>query len=659
MLLDRFIASLALLAALYMARRGPAHGINDLLPGGTTATLLYLGVAAAILITVWGLHRRTRAARVIGRLVAYPAAFLLVMIGVGRARTLAQGFPAFPPLAAVSLANRLDELSPLERAEWGTRIAAHRWSDQGSDSATLVIPADWPFPSDVQVARRRTPDGDLEVWAKTGDGTAACLTLGFYVSHGSDSLAERARCERQKQAPVALVFATPLRSAPTNTPVVMGPLTMPPTREAWAQYRRDATHTGSTRSAAADAPGVEWTTQLDGPARASASIVGELVLIGAHETGALAAIDVHSGLVKWTARVPNWIHQDVVSDGQVAVVGFGNVWPSMAGRAPSGVAAYSLDTGASLWTVFDESSVMTSAIVRDSIVVYATAAGTLRKRSLRTGALLDTLQLPGGVIMGPPVARGDTLAAALDENGLCTVRISTFEMLWCRTIPGLRMVGHASPTIVDGLLLVSGPGKLRAASPSYFATLPFKQQLSLLWNAFGPEDGYVGQQVRAFDLQDGTPRWSTPFFPPDEVGVEGHSAGTAVIAGNLGLIVLPFSDVLVAFEVETGAIRWTAEAHHGRGVPLVIDGDVFIAGRDGVIETRDLETGALHCTISRPVGFDRVGPARADSTLVFATLRGAIIAEPLSHFTQCLPGEVRHSAAAVGVSTHAGSGQGH
>ncbi len=635
MLFDRLVALIAVIAALYMGGRGPTRGINDLLPGGRTATLLYLGMAAVVVVTLWQRNRPARGTRVIRRLLCYPLALLLLMIGVNRARTIARAVPTFPPRAAESLATRLDELTPVERAEWGSRVAAHRWADTRSDSLALVIPAAWPFPSDVQVARRRTADGHLEIWARAGDGSAACLTLGLYLTYGSDSLALRTRCETMHEAPSTLVFAPPVRrdlaaadpTTPQPTLATMG--------DPWEQYRFDAVHTGSTRATGTGTPAVEWRAQVDGPVRASASIVGDLVLIGAHETGALAAFDLTTGIARWSARVPNWVHQDVVSDGRIAVVSFGNVWPSFAGRAPSGVAAYALDSGASLWTVFDESSVMTSGVVRDSVVVYATAAGILKKRSLRTGALIASLQLPGGVIMGPPVATGDTLAAALDRNGLCTVRISTFEMLWCRTIPGLRMVGHSSPTIAGDLVLVSAPGTLRAASLGEFAALPPKRQLELLMGIFGPEERYVGQQVRAFDLGTGAQRWSTPLYPGDADGLQGHSSGTPVIAGRLGVVLLPFADLLVAFEVKSGAVKWTAGGHRARGAPLVVDGTVLVAGRDGVIETRDLQTGALVCAVRHPIGFDRAGPARAGNTLVFAALDGTVLARSLPPFLEC------------------------
>lgn len=641
MMVDRFIALIALLAAGYLAWRAPVHSINDLLPGGRTGTAIYLTSAVIIALGLWQLHRRNRVLRWIGRCTAYLAAFLLLMVAYGRARSLAwleegRSIAQWPPLPAASRAEHVDDLTPAERADWGVRVAMHRWADAGSDSVALDIPPSWPFPADVQVARRRTTDGRLEVWTRAGEGTAACLSIPSSASLGADSVAAQKQCEAARIAPPVLTFSTPRRrELPSIT--LPYPVQADGASPEWLQYRGGADHRGTASPSSGGPQSATWSTKIDGPARASASIVGDLVLIGAHGTGDLEAIDRHTGLVRWTARAPNWIHQDAVSDGRVVLVGFGNKWPSFAGRAPSGVAAYALQSGKSLWTAFDNGSVMTSPVIRDSVVLYVTAAGTLQKRSINTGMLIGSIQLPGGVIMAPPVATGDTLAVALDENGLCAVLISTLDTLWCTTLPGSRMLGHASPTIIGGLVLVSGPGILRAASLADLRTHSVSTQLELLWQAFGPEEGFVGQNVRAFDLRDGAPRWSTRLFPRDSGELNGHSSGTAVIDGDVGLIVLPIADSLVAFDWRTGNVRWTAGAHHSRGAPLVVDGEVLVVGRDGVVETRDVRTGALACSVRHALGADRAGPARADSTIIIAALDGTVTAYPLSHFTSCTP----------------------
>ncbi len=56
---------------------------------------------------------------------------------------------------------------------------------------------------------------------------------------------------------------------------------------------------------------------------------------------------------------------------------------------------------------------MTSPVVRDSFIVYGTAAGVIKKRSITTGAMLGETRLPGRVIMGPPASAGDTIVFSL------------------------------------------------------------------------------------------------------------------------------------------------------------------------------------------------------------------------------------------------------
>ena len=118
--------------------------------------------------------------------------------------------------------------------------------------------------------------------------------------------------------------------------------------------------------------------------------------------------------------------------------------------------------------------------------------------------------------------------------------------------------------------------------------------------------------------------------------VDGHSAGTAAIANGIGVIILPFADTVVAFRAATGDVLWTSPGHQGRGAPLMVDGRVVIAGRDGVIETRDVNTGALLCTTHRAVGYDRAGPVLADGVLIFADLGGTVEAMPRSAVVHCL-----------------------
>ena len=364
-----------------------------------------------------------------------------------------------------------------------------------------------------------------------------------------------------------------------------------------------------------------------------------------HETGTIEALDLATGHRRWAARLPNWVHQDPVSDGQIVVVGFGDNATSMAGDAPSGVAAYDLQSGRRLWTKFDETSVMTSGVIHDSTVTYASAAGVLRKRSLRTGALLGTRQLPGGVIMGPPASVGDTIALGLDIHGVCAVLISTLEPIWCRTVPGFMKIGHAGPTIDNGAVIVSGIALLRGVSLAEFWRLPFKIQRKAIWTALGPDAELIGQNYLSFDLHSGQRRWASRLFPSTR-DVEGHISGTAVVAHGRAAIVLPVSDSLIAFNPATGTPVWTAGARGARGAPLVVDDRIILAGHDGVIDVRDLTSGALICALHRTIGYDRAGPTLAGNLVIFANLQGMVEAIPKEDVLHCKESSSPATAAA-------------
>jgi hypothetical protein len=63
----------------------------------------------------------------------------------------------------------------------------------------------------------------------------------------------------------------------------------------WLQYRADARKSASVEDGNQSVPLVGWRAQIDGPVRSSASIVGNIVLLGTHHTGAFDARDREGG----------------------------------------------------------------------------------------------------------------------------------------------------------------------------------------------------------------------------------------------------------------------------------------------------------------------------------------------------------------------------
>ncbi len=632
--LERLAAIWLLLLVLFFALRVPAWGKYDPLPTGVIPGVCYLGIAALLLLVL----RRAGRSSLVTRWASHTAILLLMLLFTGMAWTrveLVREVNAapnpWPPRPERIGTTNLDSLSPLQRAAWGARIGGHVALDRGRLVLPLTVPPEWPLPKDVEFAVRERGPQEFELWSRVSDGTAVCQSILLDANIVVDSVARKQRCSDAHRAPSDLYFATPPRIADAWPSV-----SAPETRPAWLQYRADPARTARREDTGGTQPIGGWHTLLDGRIRASVSVAGDLVLVGGHGTGSLTALDRTSGVVRWIARVPNWVHQDPVTDGRIVLVGFGDNDGSFSGWAPSGVAAYDLATGARRWTAFDEGSVMTSPIIHDSVVIYGTGVGQLRQRSLASGALLIDRMLPGTVTMAPPVVVGDTVVFSLDHGMACALLIETLESLWCHEFPDIRKLGHASPTIANGRVFLSGVATVMSPSLAEFRELWHVLQWRLIRSALfpGKYEVYAGQVFLSLDLHDGHQIWRSKIFEHFR-DVDGHTSGTATIEDSIAVIVLPVADTVVAFLPRSGATLWTASGHEARGPPLILDHQVIIAGRDGVIEIRDLVSGVLTCTVRRPIGWDRAGPVVSGGLVIFANLDGEIEAIPTSDLLGC------------------------
>ncbi len=628
-LLDLGVAVLGLAIALFLALRRPSPWAIEYANGRIEQSLLY-GTLLAILFVLLLLARRPGRLAILGRITAY----LLLVLGVLAAWSRAiyvSGYANFPPDPGASMSGQFGDLTPKLRARWGAIVAAHRIgttlpfdaamklrTDVSAPSA-ISIPTTWLFPPDVQIATERGTADTLWIWARTSDGTVDCV-----------SLPERRKaplCDAPRAAAPAMVYAFPSRVqelTPTDArDEVGGP---------WPQYRGDAAKNASAGRAPV---GTAWRFESGTQYRSTASAVGPYVLIGSHGTGDILALDVMTGQPFWRSRAANWVHQDITSDGRIAIVGFGDNFPSTWGRAPSGVSAYALKTGKLLWTHFDEASVMTSPLIYGETIVYGTNAGIVRQRSLATGDVIASARIPwGGVTMAPPAMIGDTAIFTVDIAWACAMQLPSLKTLWCQHIKGAQLAGHSAAAVGNGLVIGSNPVGLNAITFSDWFRLPFIRLLRVLWSQVWVPGLLAGQQMYALDLHTGVIRWRSRIF--SEVrDVTGHGSGTPTLTDSIGVVVLPSADTLVSFRIADGSVRWTAGAHQSRGPVTIVDNKVVLSGGDGITEVRDLQTGTVTCTMRRAVGYDRSGPTRVGDMFIFADLKGLIESVPVDALLTC------------------------
>lgn len=530
-------------------------------------------------------------------------------------------------------------MAPDERSEWALRVMLHRFSGGGVSVDSLVsVPREWRFPEGVEIAIAKSNARGTRVWARADAGVRVCLDdLDETVARREPEEAQP-RCREMSADEERMSFFTPRRSS-WAVPVIKRTIHV----SGWPQYRGDAGKSGGVPGAIAD---VSWSAKLEAGARASGAIVGDAVLVGTHGAGSLEAFAIATGKNRWRVRLPNWVHQDPISDGSTVVVGFGDKDRALSGRAPAGVAAYDLASGRLLWTAFERFSVMTSPVIEGHDVAYVTSSGVLRKRRLSDGALQGTLDFGagrGGATMSPPAVRHDTMVTALEYSGTCVVDITVVRALWCTNDSDMR--GSSGPTILGDTLILSVMLERSRVTfsrwISMFGLLPMRSQMQWLRGKILGErlDGWVGQGVRALDLRTGATLWSHDFV--GGYSPWGHTSGTATANDRTIVITLPLAGKIVAIDRKAGAVAWTAASGFARGPGLIHDGRLYHSERDGRLRVFGLTDGAVLCSIQVPRHFDRGGPARAGNIFFFASTEGDLTALPQRLFDDCAADSVR------------------
>jgi outer membrane protein assembly factor BamB len=526
-------------------------------------------------------------------------------------------------------------LPPDFQLQWALRVAAQAISAHGSVDSVVDIPAEWPLPPNTRLVVSGRDDAIVLTALDSGE-TRACRFMIFLRYSQAEPLPDRhdpIRCDRASASTQSdarsLAVRRVARFAAGNNSRAATAL-----RDDWPEYRRAADRDGTELfSDGRLIP--KWRAIVDGEVRATPSVTEGKVLIGTHGAGALHAFDLRTGRLLWMRYVPNWIHQDAVSDGRTVLVGFADTENSQYGWTPAGVSAFSLETGALLWSAFEGNAVMTSPVIWRERAVYITSAGILKIRNLQTGAETARLRLPGRTMMASPTLRGDTLVASLDNaEDVCAVRLDQLTILWCTPLPRGGMGGTSAPTVVGGrvyataAILQPDNGPLGLSADSWHLV---KYMLGWMRSS---DWTFTAQRLWALDLATGNIVWQSPSYPAVR-NPGGNISGTAIVDGANAVVVLPLAGKMVALDLESGKERWAHETGLSRGPVAYGGSQLWLTLRDGHLQSVNAETGITDCSISTRAGFDRDGPAVADSTLYFGSVGGVMYAMPISMLAGC------------------------
>ena len=120
--------------------------------------------------------------------------------------------------------------------------------------------------------------------------------------------------------------------------------------------------------------------------------------------------------------------------------------------------------GALRWSVVLEGGVLVEPVLAGNLVLVG-AGEELVALEAQTGSVRWQKKL-GGLIEAAPYVEGGTVYATSWEGSVLALRLADGEPLWQRKLDqGIYAPGGASPSLIDGVLLVAGPRKIWGLDP--------------------------------------------------------------------------------------------------------------------------------------------------------------------------------------------------
>jgi len=263
---------------------------------------------------------------------------------------------------------------------------------------------------------------------------------------------------------------------------------------------------------------------------------GEVMVMG-DQVGDIAATEVDTGAVRWRLAVPGPLVAPPVIVGDVVLVA----------DADKNLLALSTATGDARWIRHFDDVVSTAPTALGQSVLVPTDDGRVTALALADGSPVWS-DLRSAPVRRPPAAAADRWLVA-DESGAVTAYSEAGEDLW-------------STSLEEGLAVGPAIGPAAGGDRVLLADL--------------------GGVLYAYEVKDGELAWeSTPRGFPSEA---------FAIADGV-VVAVEDAERIEAFDLEDGSTRWSRTGSRLNGAPVVVGEEVVTVDTPGEVVVRAIATG--------------------------------------------------------------------
>jgi len=352
------------------------------------------------------------------------------------------------------------------------------------------------------------------------------------------------------------------------------------------------------------------------------------------------ALDVRTGQIRWSTFTPNWHTRGPIVVNGVIYIGVGNSWAAsgppvdwdtvVRGTGPSGVYAYSAQTGKLLWAFATPGAVHNTPLYDHGLVYAVTGDRMFYAINAQTGTLAWKLAIPSYDSVSSPILAGNLVYfGGAHPYAVYAVDIATHKIAWQTRLPQVTgATDDCTPAVSGGLVYIEG-----ATSPR-FKIMP-------------PTGTPVGRKLFALDARTGKIAWAfdegmghSPFF---------YAASTPTVVGHTVYFGSSVTNSFYAVDARTGALRWAF--HLGKKWTLanmigesgtVANGIVWTGSYGGLLLGLRASDGAVLVKKQLPAGRGAQGaqiyagsPVVVDRTLIVtSSFAGRVLAFSIPQLLQ-------------------------